>query len=120
MQAVQFTVSISLEYSSMPQLSTVKIKTLKKKGEFDQFGFVTRSSSSTNLVSTTTPSIMAKLTVRKRGRQASREEDPPVSSKSGKLVRVQKNALLRLRRARNPCPKQKTFQKPKTLNISRI
>src|SRR5437667_6380673 len=71
--------------------NTVKIKTLKKKGEFDQFGFVTRSSSSTNLVSTTTPSIMAKLTVRKCGRQPSHEKDPPVSSKSVKHIRVQKN-----------------------------
>ena len=108
MQAVQFTVSISLEYSSMPQLSTVKIKTLKKKGEFDQFGFVTRSSSLTNLVSITTPSIMAKLTVCKCGRPGiwcargaaelvwiqspiSLLHYPPVSSKSGKRVRVRKN-----------------------------
>ena len=52
---------------------------------------------------------MAKLTVRKRGRQASREEDPPVSSKSGKRVRVQKN------RAPPPPTSKKSMSKAKDL-----
>ena len=52
---------------------------------------------------------MAKLTVRKYGRQASREEDPPVSSKSGKHVRVQKN------RTPPPPTSKKSMSKAKDL-----
>src|SRR5437773_11692408 len=43
-----------------------------------------------NLVSTTTPLIMAKLTVCECGHQASSEKDPTISSKSGKCVPVSK------------------------------
>src|SRR5437667_10488551 len=69
-------------------------------------------------VSTTTPSIIAQWAVHKCvAKPLMRRIDPPVSSKSGKPIRVRKITLLHLRGARNLCPKQKTFQKLKTLNI---
>src|SRR5437667_12659900 len=62
-----------------------------------------------NLVSTTTPLIMAKLTVCKCGRQASSEKDPTISSKSGKCVPVSKY------RAPLPPTKNKSTSKAKDL-----
>ena len=60
-----------------------------------------------NLVSTATPSIMAKLTVRKCSTQTSHEENPLVSSKSGKHVPISKNHV--------PPIKRKSVSKAKDL-----
>src|SRR5437667_10729358 len=76
--------------SSYDRYCTVKIKTLKKNRIFYQNSRRQRSSSSTNLVSTITPSIMPNLTYRKHGRKATGKENPPVMSTSSKHVIVQK------------------------------
>src|SRR5437773_10780658 len=69
---------------------TVKIKTLKKNRIFYQNSRRQRSSSSTNLVSTITPSIMPNLTYCKNGHKATGKENPPVMSTSSKHVIVPK------------------------------